>query len=293
MRVERLSNGARLIDAGVRAPGSEAAGRLFSEICLGGLGKVRLAPRPIAGRTIRSAHVTVSSPLVACMGSQYAGWQIKKDRFFAMGSGPARAMAAVEPLFERYPLKVRGERAVLLLETTTLPEAAVAGMIAERCGVPPAALTLVAARTGSPAGTVQIAARSVETALHKLLELSFDLESIVAGRGTCPVAPGTDDPLRAIGRTNDAVLYGADVTLWVKAKAPDVEAVADRVPACASRDYGGLFHDLFKAHGDFYKIDPLLFSPARITFITAPEGRTISAGRLDETMLARSFGFAG
>ena len=293
MRVETLPNGTRLIDAGVKAPGSPAAGQLFAETCLGGLGHVRLAPRLLAGRPISEARVAVSSPLVACIGSQYAGWQIKKDRFFAMGSGPARAMAAAEPLFDRYPLKVRGERAVLLLETTTLPGADVAEMIAARCGVSPADLTLVAAATGSLAGTIQIAARSVETALHKLMELSFDLESIVAGSGSCPIAPGIADPLRAIGRTNDAVLYGAEVTLWVKAAARDVEAVAERVPACASRDYGGLFYDLFKAHGDFYKIDPMLFSPARITFVTAPEGRTITAGHLDETMLARSFGFEG
>jgi methenyltetrahydromethanopterin cyclohydrolase len=205
----------------------------------------------------------------------------------------ARALAAAEPLFERYPLAARAERSVLLLETATLPDEEVAARIAGRCGLAPPALTLVAAATGTPVGSTQIAARSVETALHKLMELSFDLESVVAGRGSCPIAPPIADPLRAIGRTNDAMLYGAEVTLWVRAGVAAIRDVLDSIPSCSSEDYGRLFFDLFREHGDFYKIDPLLFSPARVTFVSAPERLTFSAGAINEALLLRSFGLGG
>jgi methenyltetrahydromethanopterin cyclohydrolase len=294
LAVSVLPNGTRLIDAGVEARGSREGGRRFAEACMGGLGLVRIEDRRLGKATIAEAKVAVPGPLVACMASQYAGWKIETVTFFAMGSGPARAMAAAEPLFQRYPLGVRSDRTVLLLETAVLPGADVATMVAKRCGLPPEALTLIAASTGSQAGSIQIAARSVETALHKLMELGFDLATIVAGAGTCPVAPPVADRLRAIGRTNDAVLYGADVTLWVKAEDRSIEAVLERLPSSSSKDYGRPFYDLFREHGgDFYKIDPLLFSPARVTIVNAPSRRVFTAGKTDEAMLMRSFGLGG
>ena len=289
--VTMLANGARLIDAGVRAPGSIEAGRLYAECCLGGLGRVVIEPARLGEGTILEARVTVDQPLHACMASQYAGWKIQVEKFFAMGSGPARSLAAAEPLFEKYPLRSRADRAVLLLETSTLPGPDVATHVATRCGVEPQGVTLIAAATGSLAGSAQIAARSVETALHKLMELDFDLASIVAGAGICPIAPGAPDPLQAIGRTNDAVLYGARVVLWLRAEDRLLEQVIDRVPSSASTDYGRPFEEVFRAHGgDFYAIDPLLFSPAQITLVNASTGRVFSSGAVDERMLRASFG---
>lgn len=292
VRATRLGNGARLIDAGVEVPGSHAAGVLYAEACLGGLGRVRIGMRCIGPALLPEARVEVDAPLVSCLGSQYAGWKVQEGRFSAMGSGPARALACAEPLFERFPLRAPPQPAVLLLETDRLPGSEVAAAIAERCGIPPSDLTLVAARTGSLAGSTQVAARSVETALHKLLEIGFDVTTIIAGCGTCPVAPGHPESLKAIGRTNDAVLYGAEVSLWVHCEDAAIEAVLDRIPSCASREHGRLFYDLFREHGDFYRIDPLLFSPARVTLVNQASGRVFAAGRLDEATLLRSFGLA-
>ena len=290
VRAHRLANGCRLLDAGVKAPGSLAAARHYAEACLGGLGRVHVAPRPLGDVVLFEARVEVDAPLVACLGSQYAGWKVQAGSFFAMGSGPARAVRGAEPLFDRFPLRIAAEKTVLLLETDRLPDDAVAAAVAAGCGLDPSNLTLIAARTGSLVGSTQVAARSVETALHKLLELGFDLTTIVAGAGICPIAPGHPDTLRAIGRTNDAVLYGAEVTLWVHAEDAHIEAILDRVPSTASREHGRLFHDLLREHGDFYGIDPMLFSPARVTFVNAATGRVYAAGRLDEKTLARSFG---
>jgi len=291
--VTRLANGARLVDAGVAASGSIEAGRLYAECCLGGLGRVVVGSMSLGGATILEARVAVDHPLVACMASQYAGWRIQVGKFFAMGSGPARALVAAEPLFEKYPLKSRSDATVLLLETSALPGPEVAEHVASRCGLSAERLTLIAASTGSLAGCTQIAARSVETTLHKLLELGFDLKTIVSGAGTCPIAPGTPDGLAAIGRTNDAVLYGSRVSLWTRTTDEAIESVVDRVPSSSSRDYGRPFRDLFKERGgDFYAIDPLLFSPAQVTLVNASTGRTFSSGRVDEGMLRTSFGIA-
>jgi methenyltetrahydromethanopterin cyclohydrolase len=293
LEVSILDCGARLIDAGVAAPGSHEGGRLYAEACLGGLARMAIAPFGLGPAVLSQVLIAVDQPLVACMASQYAGWQIKSGRFFAMGSGPARALSAAEPLFERYGMKTQSERSVLLLEAAALPPSEAAESVASRCGIPPSGLTLIAASTGSLVGATQIAARSVETALHKLMEIGFDLERIISGSGSCPIAPGSPDTLVAIGRTNDAMLYGASVTLWVHAEDSAVEAVLDRVPSSASREHGRLFHELMREHGDFYSIDPMLFSPARVTFVNSATGRLFSTGDPDEATLMRSFGIAG
>jgi methenyltetrahydromethanopterin cyclohydrolase len=79
----------------------------------------------------------------------------------------------------------------------------------------------------------------------------------------------------------------------VRADDRAIEAVIDRLPASSSKDHGRLFYDLFKEHGDFYKIDPLLFSPAQVTLVNAASGRVWSAGVIDEAMLRKSFGIDG
>jgi methenyltetrahydromethanopterin cyclohydrolase len=291
VEVTSLPNGARLVDAGVRAAGSIEAGRLYAECCMGGLGRVAVTPAPLGGATILEARVAVDHPLHACMASQYAGWRIQVKTFFAMGSGTARALAACEPLFDKFPLKSRADRTVLLLETSDLPGGDVAEYVAARCGLSPERLTLIAAATGSLSGCTQIAARSVETTLHKLMELDFDLTAVVSGAGSCPVAPGDPDALRAIGRTNDAVLYGARVCLWVRCADRAIEGIIDRLPSSSSKDYGRPFLELFREHGgDFYAIDPLLFSPAQVTLVNASTGRVFSKGAVDERMLRASFG---
>src|SRR5262245_11043658 len=156
--VSRLTNGAHLIDAGVRAAGSLEAGRLYAECCLGGLGRVGLAPVPLGGTTVLEALVEVDHPLAAWIGSQYAGVRVQVGKLTTMGCGPARSLAAAERLCQKHPLRSRGETAVLLLETSDLPRADVADHVAGRCGVAPERLSLIAASSGSLAGTLQIAA---------------------------------------------------------------------------------------------------------------------------------------
>jgi methenyltetrahydromethanopterin cyclohydrolase len=208
-----------------------------------------------------------------------------------MGSGPMRAAAAREELFDKLPWDESPDAVVGVLEASTLPRDAVVEYLAERCGVEPSGVTLAVAPTASLAGTIQVVARSVETSLHKLFELDFDVRRIVSGFGTAPLPPVAKDDLAGIGRTNDAILYGGRVTLWVTGDDESLEDIGPKVPASSAGGYGKPFIDIFReADHDFYKIDPMLFSPAEIVFHNIETGSMFHFGEVAPAILRQSFG---
>jgi methenyltetrahydromethanopterin cyclohydrolase len=281
--VHSSPRGATVIDCGVEARGGLEAGRALAEICLAGLGNVALTPTlGCSDGTAPGLSVTVrtDAPVAGCLASQYAGWKVQHGKFFAMGSGPMRAAIGKESLYDKIGFRERPTVAVGVLETTKIPPPEALDKLAEDCGVLPTDLTVLVARTASQAGTVQIVARTVETALHKLSELDFDLGRIESGYGIAPLPPVARDDLAAIGRTNDAVLYGGEVTLWVRGDDESLQAIGPRVPSSVSPDFGTPFAEIFARYkGDFYAIDPHLFSPAIVTFQNLDTGRTFRFGR--------------
>jgi methenyltetrahydromethanopterin cyclohydrolase len=288
--VKTLPDGTRVIDCGSAVPGGLEAGRQFAEITMGGLGTVTFAPLVLGGRWYPGLTVVTDHPALACLASQYAGWQIKRDDYFAMASGPGRALIRAEDLYDDLDVDEQASTAVLCLETSDEPPPAVAADVARRAGVAPADVTLLFAPTASLAGGVQVAARIVETALHKLHEIDFDVRRIVSGFGTCPLPPVAKSDPEAIGRTNDAVLYGGQVELTVDAPDDELEAIIERVPSSASEDHGEPFGKVLEAADwDFYKIDPLLFSPAEVRLVSAESGRSFQAGGVDVDVLEQSF----
>ncbi|MBS0461551.1 MAG: methenyltetrahydromethanopterin cyclohydrolase, partial [Proteobacteria bacterium] len=227
-------------------------------------------------------------------GSQYAGWSLShgegKGSFFALGSGPGRALAGKEELFTELAYRDRADSACLVLETGKIPPLPLLDKIAGQCDVSPDRLTLILTPTTSLAGSVQVVARVLEVALHKAHFLGFPLDHIVDGMGTAPVCPPSPDFLTAMGRTNDAILFGGRVQLFVAGEEAAAEALARRMPSEASKDYGQPFAQVFKNAGhDFYKIDPLLFAPAQIIVTSLGTGRSFRAGQLNADLLERSF----
>jgi methenyltetrahydromethanopterin cyclohydrolase len=288
--VTTLPGGTRLIDCGSGVPGGLEAGRQFAQICMGGLGWVSFAPLVLEGRWLPGLTVVTDRPALACLASQYAGWRLDPEGYFAMASGPGRALIRAEDLYDDLDVDESAQSAVLCLETRDAPPEEVGDYVAERAGVPAAQLTLLFAPTASLAGSVQVAARVVETALHKLHELDFDVGRVVSGFGSCPLPPVAKKDPEAIGRTNDAVLYGGQVELTVDAPDEELEAVVPRLPASASEDHGEPFGDVLeRADWDFYKIDPLLFSPAEVRLVSVESGRSFHAGGVDIGVLERSF----
>jgi methenyltetrahydromethanopterin cyclohydrolase len=291
VEVHNTPAGARVIDCGIKAPGGLQAGLALARVCMSGQAEVALTPGEVAGVGCQLVTVHTDHPVLACMASQYAGWQVKRDgKFFAMGSGPMRAAYGKEQLFEHIPGRETAPVAVGVLETRKLPDDAVVGNLAEALGLAASKITLLAAPAASMAGTLQVVARSLETALHKLHELKFDLNQVVAGFGSAPLPPVARDELGAIGRTNDAILYGGRVAIWVRADDDQLAEVGPRVPASASPDYGAPFASIFERYNnDFYKIDPMLFSPAEVVLNNLRTGRSFAFGRIRPEVLHRSF----
>jgi methenyltetrahydromethanopterin cyclohydrolase len=294
--VERLENGCRLVDAGIQAAGCLEAGRRIAEICLGGLGTVSLnGCGPVAGWPL-SVHVHTSDPVLACLGSQYAGWSLSHKQegekvFQALGSGPGRALAGKEPLFQELGYQDRADRTCLVLEVDRTPPLPLCDKIARECGVDVESLTLILTPTSSLAGTVQIVARVLEVAMHKAHELGFDLYAIRDGMGSAPLPPPAPDFLTAMGRTNDAILFAGLVQLFVSGEDAPARKLASDLPSSASRDYGRPFAEVFKAYEyDFFKIDPMLFSPAQVMVSVLDSGNSFAAGSLDTTLMGTSFG---
>lgn len=288
--VHELENGARVIDCGIHERGGLDAGLALAEICMGGLGNIAPAPVQVGSDTWPGLNVWTDHPLVACMASQYAGWAISPEGYFGMGSGPLRAHARVEKeLFQKLGYAEQAEHGVLVVESRQLPTAAVADWVAQKAGLSPWQLTVLVAPTASLAGGAQVTARVVETAMHKLEQLHFDLGKVVSGMGFAPLAPVAKNDMRAIGRTNDCILYGGTVHLTIEAPDAELEVLARELPAMASRDYGMPFFEIFERSGrDFYQIDPLLFSPAVVHLTSTVTGRTFHGGRLNPEVLRAS-----
>ena len=288
------AGGVRIVDCGVEAAGGIEAGVELARAAMAGLGAVAVVdsgmeawpdcPWPVV-------QVATDEPLAACLAAQYAGWKVSRKGYFAMASGPIRAAIGREELFDEIEMRERPEVAVGLLETARLPPEDVCLTLAQEAGVPPSGLALLVARTASVAGTLQVVARSLETALHKLHDLRFDLRRVRRGSGRAPLPPVPDrDDLAAIGRTNDAILYGGHVVLEVSGDDASLLDIGPRMVSRASADYGARFSTLFeRAGGDFYALDPALFAPALVDLVNVDTGQRHRFGGIAAETVHSSF----
>ncbi len=289
--VEQL-DGVQLLDFGVKAEGGLEAGVLLAKICLSGMADVEIVPGDSLLVDVPQVFVRTDHPVAACLMSQYAGWKIATDNYFAMGSGPMRSLVRKEEIFKHLPDSEDGRVAIGVLEAGTMPSQSAIDLIQkslpEKCR-----LTLAVAPTASQAGNIQVVARSVETALHKLHELHFPLKNIVSGTGIAPLPPVAKNDLNGIGRTNDSILYGATVNLWVRCSDDVIQSVGEKVPSNSSASHGKTFLSLFKAaNHDFYAMDAALFSPAVVVFHNLTTGHSFRYGMLMPELLRESFGMS-
>ena len=283
---------ATVVDAGINTQGSIAAGISLARICMADQADVSIVPCSVESPVDNAVFVRTDQPVQACLGSQYAGWPVQTDDFFAMGSGPMRMLRGRESMLETLSLKEKSDVAVGVLESDKLPTELAIRSVASDSGVSPSNLRLAIAPSTSIAGSIQVVARSIETSLHKLHELKFDVRNVVSGTGFAPLPPPTKpgDTVGGIGRTNDAILYGGRVTLWVNCDDDSISEIIGQVPSGASSDHGQPFAKTFKEYGyDFYKVDPMLFSPAVITIHNLRSGRTHRSGAVDQEILRQSF----
>lgn len=276
LQIEAHANG-RVLDMGVHCEGGSGAGLALAEICMGGLGHVSID----INASPFVVEVQTGQPALACMGSQYGGWPVKGAGFFAVGSGPARLCRGREPVLEKYGFRENAREVVVVLESGKLPGEDLLTSMAAECGVEPEGLLVCVAPTRSHAGTLQVVARVVESVMHKLFELGFDLRRVTRGFGTAPLPRAAKSDFDAIGATNDAILYGGHARLWLDADEEEICTLGPKIPSSSSPSFGRPFAEIFRASGnDFYKLDPMLFSAARIEIISNVNGSCHGFGKL-------------
>jgi methenyltetrahydromethanopterin cyclohydrolase len=300
--VEETEVGATLIDAGINADGGFLAGEIITEICLGGYGRANISPIQYGDIVLPSVFVLTDHPALSTLASQFAGWQIKGDGFSAIASGPARALA-LKPkhLYEKLKYKDEANVAVLVLETEKKPPEDVIQQIAEKCKVTPKNLFLIMFSTTSLVGATQVSGRIVETGLHKLERLGLDPLIVKHAWGYAPIVPVHPSSGEAMGRTNDAILYGGVTNYTLNYEdEKKLEDIVKQAPSSASKmlqeakrlaEKNPRFLDIFKEAGfDFYKIDPNIFAPAVVAINNMKTGKTFRAGSLDIEVLKGSLG---
>jgi methenyltetrahydromethanopterin cyclohydrolase len=288
--VSKHVSGCTIVDAGIQFPGCAEAGRLIAEICMGGLGVVSLQADDRFVDWHDAIAVTSTQPVFACLASQYAGWALSHEKFFSLGSGPARALAQREDLFKELEYADSGTSTCIVLETDKVPPVEVIEKILRDTKMSPEQLTIILTPTTSIAGVVQIVGRVLEVALHKAHTLHFPLENIVSGTGLAVLPPVANDFMTGMGRTNDAILFGGFVSLQVKGDDAAAAKLAQELPSSASKDYGKTFAEVFKFYDmDFYKIDPMLFSPAKVAVTNIDTGNVFEAGQLNADLINLSF----
>ena len=292
--VQKSTAGATVVDAGVKAPGGFQAGKKLTELCLGGAGKVQLGFESYGDLKFPSITVSSDHPAIAMLGSQFAGWRIKDGDQIAIGSGPVRALALKpKDVYEEIGYKDQSDKAVLTLESNSLPSDVLIEKVTTASNVSAGNLIIVVAPTASIAGLTQVTGRIVEVGIHKLRTLGLSPKLIRYALGYAPIPPLGKDFEVAMARTNDAILYGGTVYCTVDYEdEAALQKIMEQAPSMASKDYGKPFLQIFReADKDFYKIDHGLFAPAVLLVNNAKTGRTFKAGQINPKVLAESLGF--
>ena len=294
LSITESSGGAKIIDAGIKTTGCLEAGRIITEICMGGLGTVSLSMTNNIPNWPLSIHVHSTDPVLSCLGSQYAGWSLSfvqnDDNFSALGSGQCRALAGKEEIFEDIGYEDKFFSTVVVLEVDQNPPQEIIDKIVDDCGISEKNLTVILTHTRSLCGTTQVVGRVLEVGLHKVHELGFPIDKVVDGFWSAPLPPPAPDFLIGMGRTNDAILYGGLVHLYVDTPNDDAEELAKRLPSSTSSDYGRPFSEVFKEYKyDFYKIDKMLFSPAKVIVSSLKTGKSFTGGKIDLSLMDNSF----
>jgi methenyltetrahydromethanopterin cyclohydrolase len=291
--VDKISSETTIVDAGIKAKGGFEAGKIITEICMGGCGKAEITHRKYGEIELPSILVHTDHPVIATLASQFAGWQIKEGDYFAIGSGPARALALKpKEIYEKIGYRDDFDKAVVVLETDKYPPAKLLKRFAKECKVSPENLAVILTPTASITGATQVSGRIVETGIHKLSKLGLDPKVILHAWGCAPIPPIHPKFTQAMARTNDAILYGGTAYYAVEYNNEDeLKRIVRKAPSKASASYGKPFIEIFKkANYNFYKIDTNLFAPAVLIVNNVKTGRAFKAGEINSGTLVKSLG---
>ncbi len=312
VKVFKARCGATIIDCGVTVKGSIEAGLYVARITAGDLINFSLSTIDYGGFTLPVLNAFSDYPVIATMGSQLGDWEVRYGEYFAIGSGPARALAldrsipmavglkreelrrqglityTPREIYEKIGYRDSYDKAVIVMESSSIPPDEVLRSIAKSCNVEPGNLYALITPTSSLAGSVQIVGRIIEVGIFKLALLGFDFTKIFFGSGSSPIAPPHPDPSIAMGRVNDAIRYGG-TTYYIVDYEDDEELrnYIAKVPPTDNKSFTEIFKE---APRGFYDVDLRAFAPAAITITNLKTGRTFSAGYIKPDMLRKTLG---
>jgi methenyltetrahydromethanopterin cyclohydrolase len=291
-RYFQLENGVHIVDMGIEVPGGWKSAKLFTEIDMACLGTCGFRDFPLDEEiSLPVVEVFIENTELACIASQIAGFRMDAGAFSAIGSGPGRALAALDSDDHIGLTEYRDNyhEAALGFTTNSIPDADTAERTAGLCGVKPENLYLLLHSYNCLVCSLQVSARIVEQAINQMMLNNFDPKQIVSARGYCAVAPLASGDLQAMGWVNDCLLYGGKACFWVRSEDKEIEEKIAGMVTESAKDYGRLFIEMFEEAGrDFYKMDLSIHSPAEIQIFNIYSGSVFTAGKIRKDILKKS-----
>jgi len=256
LSVRALPCGATLIDAGVDASGSFAAGLRLIELCHGGLASAALGLVNLGGFIL--PQVTVESLYPA-----FSTYRLQMSYPVSVETPEIRACGPIR----------------LWLEQT----------VADNSPIPGTAV-IESDRLPDDTTVLTIAERMNECVVFTLAEsIHFDLSKVRHTVGQAPICPvGRAAQKRPY--PDDFIHYAGKVTLIVAADpGDDLKSLAHRLTFASTPIYGTFFHELLAQAGGVFENIPGVIDinkPAQVTINDLVTGRTVHAGALDIARLA-------
>ena len=290
IEITTTTAGATVIDMGQRVPGSWEAGRLYAEITMGGLGSVSFGDFELGGQRLRSVLVSTEHPLEACWVAQKHAGRRPGDPHDVILAGPAKALLVpTDPSVARAGYQETHRQAVAPLQLERSVTDDDIAWLARSCQLAPRDIFVLVAPTPSLVCAVQVAARSVDNAMHRLHSAGLELGAVESLQGSAPVPPQVNDELTALGRINDSLMYGSRVHAEVR-HSGDLLAVATQVASQPPANRGRPFLDIFAAaNNDFHNVSLDVYCIAEMSITDVASGNSATAGELDYDLLRTSF----
>lgn len=292
IEVHTLKNGAVVLDMGIQCKGGFLAGKLFSEIGMGGLGETSYHMLPLGEYLVPGLRVFTEDPGVCEMSSYIARTLVPWKGRTQVVSGPVRAILGSDDFAQAVSYRDPDPRkAVAGVQTEDMPDEELAELIGKACGIAPERLYIMAARTGCMTGAVQISARNVEQSMPTLYDRGLPMEVVLEGNATSPIVSVPDDELTAYGRVNDCLIYGQETNLYVRCDDDVLDRMLEDIPFSKNTDiYGTPFQELFARCGNSWANVPRDWdAPCRINFFNVDSGRSCSVGQIGTQPLIAAF----
>ena len=288
----RQENGVHIFDMGVRATGSWLAGKYYTDILLGGLGKTRLTTQKIGDVLMPAVAVYVDHPDVAELASHMTFCRFDHDGVRKAFSGPVRCKRP-DQFSSTVAYKDKTDKVIASFQSDVLPDESLTAHLAEEAGVRPENLYILVAATGTLVGSLQVCARNVEQVCPTLVVNGFDVSKVKYACGVTPVVGVVRDENTAYGWVNDCLIYGQETILRVDCEDEEITSILPTITMDQERNsdvYGVPFKEIFAMCGNAWTNVPRHWdAPNKIVFFNMRTGHLFSVGTTCEEVLLKDF----